>query len=230
MSCRTKLIHSFLFILKRSTVRFGFPFVAVPYISKWTDKWSWTGRRYCLWSDRWWCNVWRNHEHMRRRKHWCHQRRFYIKCSSKYLFRERFRQLTKTLSTCCRQPLGKWRSIELMTTDFTKTYYRKVQERKQHQSNILIHIDKIDNDTKSWEWTDLRVSIQPVTLKVKADSKEFVIEFNRQHRLLFPFKCVFGLKICEDTKSYCNSTDPSTPNVFEIRSWWRADMAVTIRQ
>ena len=39
--------------------------------------------------------------------------------------------------------------LKLMTVYSAKTYYRKVQVRKQHPSNISIHIVKIDNDTKS---------------------------------------------------------------------------------
>ena len=50
--------------------------------------------------------------------------------------------------------------LKLMTIDFAKTYCQKIQERKQHQSNIYIHIDKTDNDTKGWERIDPQVSIQ----------------------------------------------------------------------
>ena len=50
------------------------------------------------------------------------------------------------------------------------------------------------------------------------DSKEFLIEFNRQHRLLFPFKYVFGLRICEDTKTIAIqlTSQPQTFSKLEV--------------
>ena len=81
--------------------------------------------------------------------------------------------------------------------EFAKQCYEnfKRENAERANDNTCIHVQQINFQNVPWKRTNSRVSVQPFTLKANSSSKEFSIEFNKKHKLLFNYSTVYGLRV-----------------------------------